>query len=32
MSVETIFAITFLLMGVLVYISYKKKWKIIDFF
>jgi len=32
MSVETIFAITFLLMGVLAYISHKKKWKIIDFF
>ncbi len=32
MSKETIFAVTFLLMGVLAYISHKKKWKIIDFF
>jgi len=29
---DTIFTITFLLMGVLAYISHKKKWKIIDFF
>jgi hypothetical protein len=32
MSTGTVFAITFLLMGVLAYISYKKKWKIVEFF
>ncbi len=32
MSTGTIFAMTFLAMGILAYISHKKKWKITEFF
>jgi len=32
MSTGTIFAVTFLLMAVLAYISHKNKWKITEFF
>ncbi len=32
MSTEALFAITFLVTVVLAIISYKKKWKIIDYF
>jgi len=32
MSTEAVFAITFLVMGILALVSYKKKRKIIDYF
>jgi len=30
--VEFIFAVTFILVGIIAHIAYKKKWKMVDYF